>query len=96
MSLVETSREWVLSYLPYDRGDAALVAYLAGLDAYGLLVVYHNWIARLVKPFSLGWFTSQGTFKENPLATRRADSLAQDHRGHRTRARPQKIPQPRR
>jgi hypothetical protein len=45
VSLVESTRQWVLTNLPYDRGDAALVAYLAGLDAHRLLVVYHNWIS---------------------------------------------------
>ncbi len=76
MSLVESTREWVLTNLPYDRGDAALVAYLAGLDAHGLLVVYHNWISRLVKPQPRAVHKSMA-FQRNLLATQRASDLAQ-------------------
>ncbi len=76
MSLVESTREWVLTNLPYDRGDAALVAYLAGLDAHGLLVVYHTWISRLVKPQPRAVHKSMA-FQRNLLATQRASDLAQ-------------------
>ncbi len=76
MSLVESVRQWVLTNLPYDRGDPALVAYLAGLDAHGLLVVYHNWISRLVKPQPRAVHKSTA-FQMNLLATQRANDLAQ-------------------
>jgi len=76
VSLVESTRQWVLTNLPYDRGDAALVAYLAGLDAHGLLVVYHNWISRLVKPQPRAVHKSKA-FQRNLLATQRANDLAQ-------------------
>lgn len=48
MDLKESARQWVLTALPYDRSDTDLVAYLSGLDAHGLLVVYHNWLSRLI------------------------------------------------
>ncbi|HWY82418.1 MAG TPA: hypothetical protein VNY10_10890, partial [Roseiarcus sp.] len=76
MSLVESTRQWVLTNLPYDHNDAALVAHLAGLDAHGLLVVYHNWISRLVKPQPRAVHKSKA-FQRNPLATQRANDLAQ-------------------
>jgi hypothetical protein len=76
VSLVESTRQWVLINLPYDRGDAALVAYLAGLDAHRLLAVYHNWISRLVKPQPRAVHKSKA-FQRNPLATQRANDLAQ-------------------
>jgi hypothetical protein len=76
VSLAESTRQWVLTNLPYDRGDAALVAHLAGLDAHGLLVVYHNWISRLVKPQRRAVHKSKA-FQRNPMATQRANDLAQ-------------------
>ena len=76
MSLVESTRQWVLTNLPYDRGDAARVAHLAGLDAHGLLVVYHNWISRLVKPQPRAVHKSKA-FQRNPMAAKRANDLAQ-------------------
>ena len=80
MSLVESTRQWVLTNLPYDRGDAALVAYLAGLDAHGLSCrLLGNWILPAGEAPTSGWFTSRGPFKENPLATRRANDLCPDH-----------------
>ena len=53
-----------------------LFAYLAGLDAHGLLVVYHNWISRLVKPQPRAVHKSKA-FQRNLLATQRANDLAQ-------------------
>jgi hypothetical protein len=76
VNLVESTRQWVLTNLPYDRGDAALVAYLAGLDAHELLVRYHNWNNRLVKPQPRAVHKSKA-FQRNLLATQRADDLAQ-------------------
>jgi hypothetical protein len=76
VSLVESTRQWVLTNLPYDRGDPALVAYLAGLDAHWLLVVYHNWISRLVKPQPRAVYKSKA-FEKNPLVPQRANDLAQ-------------------
>src|ERR1019366_10197639 len=68
--------QWVLQNLPYDRGDASLVAYLNGLDAHDLLVVYHNWMSRLVKPQPRTVHKSKA-FQQNPLTTQRASDLAQ-------------------
>lgn len=76
MDLKESVRQWVLRELPYDRGDADLTAYLAGLDAHRLLLVYQNWTCRLVKPQPRVVFKSKA-FQENPATTQRAGDLAQ-------------------
>jgi hypothetical protein len=76
VNLTESARQWVLKNLPYDRGDAALVAYLNGLAAHGLLVVYHNWMNRLVKPQPRVVRKSKA-FQLNPLTIQRASDLAQ-------------------
>lgn len=76
MDLKESARQWVLNALPYDRADADLVAHLNGLDAHGLLVVYHNWMSRLIKPLPREVRKSQA-FLENPLAAERANEFAQ-------------------
>ena len=76
VDLKESARRWVLQNLPYDHGDAALVAYLAGLNAHRLLVVYHNWMNRQVKPQPRTVHKSNA-FQQNPLTTHRASDLAQ-------------------
>jgi hypothetical protein len=76
VSLKESARQWVLQNLPYDRSDAALVVDLKGLDAHGLLVVYHNWMNRLVKPQPRTVHMSKA-FQQNPLIVQRASDLAQ-------------------
>jgi hypothetical protein len=76
MSLVESARQWVLQTLPYDRADTALVAHLNALDAHGLLVVYHNWMSRRVKPQPRTVVKSKA-FQQNPLTAQRASDLAQ-------------------
>ena len=68
--------------LPYDRGDAALVAYLNGLAAHGLLVVYHNWMNRLVKPQPRVVRKSKA-FQLNPLTTQRATLLRSSRTSNR-------------
>lgn len=50
IDLKQSARKYVLAALPYDQGDQALVAYLNGLDAFSLLVAYHNWMSRLIQP----------------------------------------------
>lgn len=75
MSLKESARQWVLTNLPYDRGDAALAAYLTGLDAHDLLVVFHNWMSRLVKPQPRVVYQS-AAYRSNPLTAQRASDLA--------------------
>jgi hypothetical protein len=76
MALSESARQWVLRELPYDRGDPILVTYLAGCNAHRLLVIYHNWASRLVKPRPRVVHKSRA-FQGNPLATQRASDLAQ-------------------
>ena len=49
MDLLESVRRWVLGFLPYDRGDAKLVVHINGLSARELLIVYHNWMSRLIE-----------------------------------------------
>lgn len=75
MNLVESVRQWVLGALPYDRQDAALDAYLKGLDAHSLLVAFHNWSHRLVKvqPRLVRRSTA---FQQNPLTSEYASDLA--------------------
>lgn len=76
MNLKESVRQWALQNLPYDRGDVSLVAWLNGHDAHGLLVVYHNWMNRRVKPQPRVVRRSKA-FQQNPLTTQRASDLAQ-------------------
>lgn len=76
MDLKESVRQWVLRELPYDPGDAALVAYLTGLDAHALLVAFYNWNSRRVSPLHRLVHKSKA-FQQNPLATQRASELAQ-------------------
>ena len=76
MNLRESIRQWVLANLPYDSGDASLVAHLNGLDAHRLLVVYHNWINRLVKPQPRTVHSSEA-FQRNPLTVQLASDVSQ-------------------
>jgi len=66
--LKESVRQWVLSNLPYDKTDNALVAYLDGLDAHGLLVRYHNWVSRFLEPRPRTVRKSQA-FLANPITS---------------------------
>jgi hypothetical protein len=75
LNLLESVRQWVLANLPYDRGDAALVAYLNGLDAGRLLIAYHNWANRFIKPQPRTVHKSKA-FERNPIAAQRATDLA--------------------
>jgi hypothetical protein len=76
VNLKESVRQWVLRELPYDRADADLVAHLNSLDAHGLLVVYHNWMSRLIKP-QPRQVRKSNAFRQNPLTAARANELAQ-------------------
>ena len=75
MNLTESIRQWVLKNLPYDRQDAALSVYLNGLDAHGLLVVFHNWAHRLVKPQPRQVRQSMA-YRQNPRTAQCASDLA--------------------
>lgn len=50
MDLVEGARQWVLRNLPYDKSDTQLDTYLNGMDAHKALVIYRNWMSRLIRP----------------------------------------------
>lgn len=49
MDLKESARQYVLNSLPANPADAELIAYLNGLDAHQLLIVYRNWMSRNVQ-----------------------------------------------
>src|SRR2546427_6344314 len=74
MDLAESARQWVLRFLPYDRSDASLVAYLNGLDARGLLILYRNWMRRLIKP-QPRHVRKSTAFQQNPIAAERSADL---------------------
>jgi hypothetical protein len=50
MNLIDSLRRWILDHLPYGETDADIVNALNEMNAHGLLVIYHNWISRLVQP----------------------------------------------
>jgi hypothetical protein len=75
LNLTESARQWVLKNLPYDRQDAALGVYLQGLDAHGLLVVFHNWAHRLIKPQPRQVHQSMA-YRQNPRTAECASDLA--------------------
>jgi hypothetical protein len=75
MDLTDSVRQWVLANLPYNRGDAKLVAYLNSLDAHAALVAYCNWANRLVTPQPRTIRRSRA-FEQNPLTAQRTSDLA--------------------
>lgn len=76
MSLVESARQWVLANLPFDRGDAALTAYLTQQEADTLLMIYHNWMVRRLQPRPRRVIESSA-FRSNALTARRAAEFQQ-------------------
>ena len=48
MNLKDDVRRVILANLPHDTADAKVAAKLAGMDLGELVVVYHNWLSRLV------------------------------------------------
>lgn len=74
MNLIESARQFVLTNLPYDRGDVSVVAYLQGLDAHRLLVIHHNWMRRVVPPQPRTVHKSH-PFRQNSLTVQRASDL---------------------
>jgi hypothetical protein len=67
MNLKESVRQSVLR---------DLVAYLNGLDAHGLLVVYHNWMNRLLRPQPRQVRKSRA-FEQNPIFAQRKSDIDQ-------------------
>jgi hypothetical protein len=61
---------------PFDRTDADLVAHLSGLNARGILIIYFNWMSRLVKPQPREVRKSKA-FEQNPIVAARASDFAQ-------------------
>ena len=76
VDLKESARQWVLQNLPYDSEDTSLVSYLNSLNAHRLLVIYHNWMNRRVKPQPRIVHKSK-VFQQNPLTAQRASDIAQ-------------------
>ena len=75
MVIQESIRQWVLTNLPYDQTNAALDAYLKGLDASRLLIVYYNWDKRFIRPRRRA-VNQSNALRRNPLATQLASELA--------------------
>jgi hypothetical protein len=75
MNLNESVRQWVIGALPYDRANAQLVTHLNGLDARRLLIVYHNWMSRLIKPAARSVRKSKA-FAKNPIVAGHAGNFA--------------------
>ena len=76
MNLKESIRQWVLNELPYNRSNTELVNQLNQKDARGLLVIYHNWISRQIKPQPRRVLKSKA-FLANPLAADRHEQFTQ-------------------
>jgi len=72
--IVESVRTWILQNLPYDQGDASLTSYLNGLDARELLIRYHNWSSRFIRPRPRTVLKS-AEFSRNPITLQRAHDL---------------------
>jgi hypothetical protein len=70
LNLVESARQWLLLNLPYDRSDVALTVKLNAKDARELLLVYGNWLARMVQAVPRTVVISD-TLKSNPLYSSR-------------------------
>lgn len=67
IDLKASARTWVLTNLPYDRNDAALVAELSSLSTHELLVAYRNWSSRHVPARPRAVLKSKA-FAASPLA----------------------------
>jgi hypothetical protein len=75
MDLTKSARRWVLRVLPYDRSDANLLAYLNSLDARALLILYRNWMRRLIKPQPRS-VRKSNAFQQNPIVAERSGALS--------------------
>jgi hypothetical protein len=73
--LVESVRTWIFQNLPHDQSDASLTSYLNGLDAHELLIRYHNWGSRFIRPQPRTVLRS-AEFSRNPIALQRTHDLA--------------------
>ena len=71
----ESVRQWVIGALPYNRTNPAAVAHLCRLCAHQLLVLYHNWMNRAVRPLPRQVRRSKA-FLQNPIVSQRAADLA--------------------
>ena len=76
LGLLESARRWVLANLPYNRRDQNLVSYLSGLNATELLIAYHNWSSRLVRPQPRTVHRSAALQSNSLVTTQRAADLA--------------------
>lgn len=76
MNLARSVAEWVLEALPYDRSDPDVVAALQGKNPTELLVLYLNWLHRLV-PVRPREVLRSVEFQQNPLSVERSDVISQ-------------------
>lgn len=74
MDLKADLRAHILSILPHDRADSAVVSDLASKPIDTLLVIYHNWLSRLVRPAKRSVHLSR-EFASNPLRTKHSAGL---------------------
>ena len=75
MDLKNDLRRFILANLPDDENDSRVVAELQAKPIASLLVVYHNWLSRLVRPTKRSVHLSR-EFSQNPLRTTHAAGLA--------------------
>lgn len=76
MNLKESIRKWVLNELPYNRSNTELVNYLNQKDPRELLLIYHNWMSRQIKPQPRRVLKSKA-FLKNPLVAKRPEQFTQ-------------------
>lgn len=50
INLIDSVRRWVMSTLPYEESDTDIIQALDAKDIRSLLIVYHNWMSRLIRP----------------------------------------------
>lgn len=75
MDLKNDLRQFILGTLPYDKNDSLVVAELQAKPIDSLLVVYHNWLSRLVRPTKRSVHLSS-EFTRNPPKTNHKAGLA--------------------
>jgi hypothetical protein len=74
MNLKESIRQWVLRNLPHTPEDLERIAYLNNLEARDLLIVFHNWMKRHVKPQPRQIKKSKA-FEQNPIVVQRTSDF---------------------
>lgn len=75
MDLKSDVRRLILSSLPHDKNDPQIVAELQAKPIATLLVIYHNWLSRLLRPTQRSVHLSR-EFLQNPMRATHAAGLA--------------------